>query len=226
MLGIATAALGFIGRVPHSLVLKAAIVGLAFTIGLGLGNHWATRGALERQRVDLLRYAADREAAVGEAYAKAATEHNKKLAEERERAAKADEASHTVYQAGLVAAARARANAERVLESERANLTKLTETNDGLRKVNELLVAMPADPGCVLSYRVRLALDAASGATPDSDAGDPAPGPASGIDGSAAAASPITCQQLASGYAALGEHDRLMRAWVMAWQAWAETALR
>jgi len=225
-MGLFSTAIGLVGKTPHSLLIKAATYLVAFAIGLGLGNYYATKRAMDAQRADLLKYASDREAAVGEAYGAAQRAFQDRLKVEREREIEADRASHETFQAGIVAAAKAKANAEQRLSLAFADFRKQGEIVDGLKEVNKLLAdQVPTDPGCVLPAGVRRALDAASGAGDSaSDGNSEAPSP--GVsDGPNPSATVLTCEQLARGYVNLSEHDRMLVAWVLAWQRWAYEAL-
>lgn len=204
-----------------AILSKIAIYGLTFLLGGAVGNYHATKAALERE----LQNSADRQ-----------RENHLVLFEEFRRR-NAEYKAHIEQQIGADAAAYAmltkgKAEAERAAQQARASLRialgeseKLSEANDGLRKVNEILAERPVDPGCILPPSVRQALDAAADADP-SHAGDSEAAASRGPDDGAAAAQAVTCRELARGYVELGEYGRMMRTWVLAWQAWARIALQ
>lgn len=187
-------------------------VGLALFVGLGIGNYIATKSALEEQRTDLLEYAAQREAAVGEAYAKANIEFGQKLASKMKERDDADQKAHETFQEGLRSAARDRMAAERLLAAERIAKMKELNTNEGLRQVNKQLAEDARRvPGCEFSSNTRRVLDTSVGAAGsglDPAAGGPAAEASGGVASEAGASPVLTCDQLLSGYLALGQDRR------------------
>lgn len=215
-----------IGFATGSWVKTAVWYFVAFCLGAIVNNGYATRNAVQAASDSALTYAAEREAAVGAAYAKAAADYNAKLAEDQKRRDDADHDAHVTYQAGIVAAARARSNAERALASLRAEDAKRKETIDGIRAVNQILAAeMQSVPECSFSGDLRRVLDQASGAD---GGGDPAgdapiaeadrPALPAGSAGTGAAAPPLTCDQLQDGYIAVSQWGA--RGWneAVSWQ--------
>lgn len=210
---IAGALWGKLGAIPHTVLLKIAVVLLAFSFGLACGNTWTTARAVREATRVQAEFAASREAAIGEAYARATMENNKKLAELAAQNAKADRAAHETYQKGIVDASRAKQRAERQLQTAFAESKKLRDTNDGLKNVNQMLAeAARSNPGCVLPGRVREILDAASGASDSpSDRASETDSPAVPSGSSGEAATPtnmLTCEQLSEGYVLISEWGR------------------
>jgi hypothetical protein len=216
--------MGLISRLfPAGLWMRLMVYALVFTLGLACGNGWATKRALERE----LQASADRQ-----------RENHLVLFEEFRRR-NAEYKAHIEQQIGADAAAYAmltkgKAEAERAAQQALASLRialseamKQKETNDGIRKVNDLLAAeaRAPDPLCLLDGRVRSILDYASGATDT-----PGPGiaeaasasiPVAASEEGAAAANGLTCDQLARGYVDLASWGRegwsLYRAWQEYW---------
>lgn len=218
-------------RIPSAKWIAAC--GAALFLGLMLGNLHATQRDMAQQREDLLTYAADRERAVGEAYAKASAEHAAKIKAAEEENARADKEAHDVYQAGIKASANAKATVERILAEERAKAAtqakNQTETINGLKAVNDVLAAemrnSPA-PSCILSERVRSALNAAISASNRAPGGDPEAQATGFPDGTYPGNSPLTCTDLAASMTDVLEHDAMLKAWVFSWQTWAAEALK
>lgn len=208
-----------------AILTKIAVYGLVFALGGAVGNGWATQRALQRE----LQASADRQRENHLMLFAAQKEMQAKLRAEAAQQREADKAAYAVLEKGKAEAEQAAQQARASLRVALNESQKLKETTDGLKNVADILAAearRPVDPGCVLPGRMRLALDYASGASDTAPAGDTettAPGVS---DGSASAATPLTCTELANGYVELGRHDRLMRAWILSFQAWADTALR
>lgn len=212
---------------PAGLWMRLMGFALVFTVGLALGNHWATQRALERE----LQASADRQRENHQQLIAWYAGKMKELRLAREQQEGADAAAYAILQKGKADAERAAARARASLRAALAESQKLKETTDGLKAVNEMLAAelRPNDPGCVLSSGVRRTLDLASGAVDPADSGDhPEASPPSVPDGSRSTSSDaaLTCDELARGYVALSEHGRMLSAWVQSWQAWASEALR
>lgn len=204
------------------------MVAFALFIGLGIGNFIATRSAVREATRAGLEYAAKREAAIGEAYAKFNIEFEEKMAKETARREVADAAAHKTYQDGIVQAARDRAALERFLANSRASLAKEKERSDGLSNVNTMLAeAARRVPDCTMGADIRRLLDATSGASSSGGGDNPAAAvagtPASGASIPAEAGSPLTCDQLVRGYGALGEDRRILASQLNAILDWEET---
>lgn len=224
-------ALSMLRAVPHGAAVKLATYALAFVLGLWLGNHWATREAMEAQRAELLRYAAEREAAVGEAYAMAQREFQDRLNAAAERERKADAVAHEVYQAGIRASAKGKADVERKLAAEFSKASKMKEANDGLLKVNEMLAsemaALSADPGCIMPAGVRQTLNAyIARANNRAGIGGPEAEAAGLLIGPDRPDSLLACTDLAASLIDVINHDATMISRSQAWKAWATEALR
>jgi hypothetical protein len=210
--------LGLIGNLPHALFIKAAIYALVFTIGLSVGNSWSTKAALVREQ----QASADRQRENHRQLLEWTKNVERKLKAQAEQQHEADAEAFRVYQAGIVAASRAKQTAERALATERARALNLKETSDGLKRVNEILASeMSANPGCVLSSGVRIALNAAiASLNAHPTIGSPE-GQAPGVpDGPDSPNSLLTCSDLASSVTDILEHDAMLTGWILSFQAW------
>lgn len=231
MIGALMSAWAFIGKVPY--VRTIAGVGLAFFFGMAVGNYHATQRALERTAQILLDDSARRQAANHIEILKAKKEDEQRLKTEFEQQRNADRLAYNVLAEGKAEAEDAKVRAlqaldaeQRRLSAERAKALNLTETNDGLKKVNEILAAEMVPASCVLSARVRRELNEYANAAPYPAPGDTEAPTAGLLDGTDPGAQALTCEQLSRGYLDLAEHDRMLTAWVLSWQAWAFEALR
>lgn len=209
---------GFFGVSPYQLLIIAASIALAFTIGLAFGNTWATTRAVQAT-AEAVGKARDEELA---RYTTALQEHSRRVSAELEALAKANyEAAQGAYRT----LEEERNRAARIRAQVAAALDKEKETNYGLRKVNEILAGeKPPVAECGFSGNIRRVLNEASGASspvspPDSD---PAAGgtavPAGSSEEGSAAPDRLTCSQLARGYAQLAEWGREGWAGYQAWQ--------
>src|SRR5262245_41916602 len=220
--------LSLLQSVPHGFVLRAASYLLAFALGLGLGNYHATQRALRDQATLLTKLAADREAALAEGYATAQADYAARVAEVQRREAEAARVAHQTYQAGIVAAAKARQAALAALDKERTDKHKAMETADGLARVNEILANQkPSAPGCVLSAGVRTAInDYIAASNRDLAARAAEAGVAGVLDGAPRPDPiPISCDDVARGITALVEHDAGSMLRALADEVWATKAL-
>lgn len=211
--------IGLLGKVPGALVTRLAIAGLLLSVGIGIGQHWANQAAIKI--VNDVRAEEFRKATWQ--LAKAQNEFTKRLEQERATQAAADAVAFKVYQDGIRAATNAAKRAENELANLRSDNLKLKDTTDGLKKVNEILASeiKPADPGCVLSPGVRVALDDyIASINNHPTVGDSQAAPASLPYGSAAAAPILTCSDLAASVTDILEHDAMLTAWVLSFQAW------
>jgi hypothetical protein len=211
---------------PHGLLLKAASYGLVFMLGMAVANSWATRTALEVAEDR----AAKREAAVGGALIIQQREYKARLEEERAQEQRAQTVAYDLFQQGMEEAQKARAETERRLALEFARSKQFAENIDGLKEVNKMLAeefTIPEPPsGCMLSVGVRRAIDAAIDRNNSAAARNSEADAARLLDGPDSPAQLLTCEQLAYGVTDILEHDAMLAAWVLSWQAWAKEALR
>ena len=229
---------GLLARIP---ALKwLAGIGLAFFVGLGLGNYIATERAVkEAAEIVAARDAAD-QAAQAKALLEQRSHDLQVIAQAQKTQREADEQAHLTL-AATNAAARSDADRARAqLVSERTKTNEQIRLVSDLKSVNGMLADMAREPAHTAAPSVllcggpdtRRVLDEASGAR-DSGSGDAARGAeaaaASGINTEAQAsadAPDLTCDQLLAGYVNLSEWGREGWAIVTAWQAWAGRALK
>lgn len=202
-------------------------IGLAFSIGLVIGNYQATQRALERELdASARRMASNHEYLVGY-YGK----QMKDLRMAREQNAAADRAAYAILERGRAEAAQ---SAEQARASLRAALNakqKLEVTNDGLRNVNEMLAtearANPPDPGCVMPPGVRQSVNdyiARLNASPN--IGTPA-SPATGLPlGPPGANTILACRELAASVIDILQVAGGYIARDASWRAWSAEALK
>lgn len=194
---------------------------IAFAFGGLIGNFHATKAALiEREELGAKTMAKNHEILFTE-FKKQNTELKAAVAQARA----ADTAAYAVMQKGMADAERAGRVAERALN---AALAKEKETVDGLRNVNEILASeMRPNPGCVLSPGVRLSLnDYIDSINNRPNAGPPKAASTLLAPGSHSADQPLACADLAASVRDILEHDAMLTAWVLSWQAWSTEALK
>jgi hypothetical protein len=203
--------LGLIGG-WQKLIVWAAIVGMAFTWGLYVGNKWETAAAIEREH----QASADRQRENHKQLLAWTKETERKLKADFEQERRADQIAHELYQRTIRGTQAARNAALAALSKER-------ETNDGLRKVNEILAAdvPPPSTGCVMPSSVRNALNAYIASINNhptvSGSEGIAPGFSNGPDPTDTV---LTCSELASSVTDILEHNAMLTAWILSFQAW------
>ncbi len=201
--------LGFLGGIPHALIIKAALFGLVFTLGLTIGNKWATERALIAQE----QAAADmqRESTRQIFEWKVKTEARLKAELDLQRAAS---------QAAFDTMAKGKANTDRALGIARAQIAKLMEPKHD--------VALPSpDPGCVVHPSVRIALnDAIRSINSHPDVGYTEAPPARLPDGTPPADTPLTCRELIGSMTDILAWGAGMIGLNLSWKSWAAEALK
>ena len=202
---------------PTGLLTKLAVYGLVFTIGLSVGNSWATKAALERE----LQASANRQRENHEQLITWYAEKMKEIRVSREKQADADLSAYSVMEKGKVDAERGKRLAERKLAAIMAAIAARPKP----KEPTDVAPIVPVSPDCVLPDGVRLALNGYI-ASINSNAGLAATDPASGPDGAAAANPPLTCEELAGSVTDILEHDANMIAQVLSWQQWAREVLK
>jgi hypothetical protein len=213
-------------------IAQYCFVGL---VCFGAGNYFATQRAVTMVAEAFgKREAADRDRAAREqAAATKALFEWKKTGEhhvivEAHKAQSADDKAHDT----LAESAR---QAVKTRDAALAQLQKERERNEGLLGTNAALASMAGatapDRGrdsCAFSADTRRVLDEAAGAVDEGNRGagagaaetDAARGAVAAGAAPAASANGLTCDQLARGYVALGQHDREMIGRVEAWMGW------
>ena len=204
--------LGLAGSIPHALLLKGALIVLLCSISYASGNHHATQRALTRE----LQASADRQRENNRIMFEWKTKTEEKLKADFEQERRADQIAHELYQRTIADTAKARNAALAALAKER-------ETNDGLRKVNEILAAdVPApSTGCVMPSSVRNALNAYIASINNHPTVTSSEGITPGVsDGPDTSDSVLTCSELASSVTDILEHNAMLTAWILSFQAW------
>lgn len=201
--------LGLLGSIPHMLILKAATYLLVLTLGLTIGNKWATEAALiERERVgaDTMR---ENHTILFNEFKKQNEEFRAALDQQQG----ADNAAREILDA------RAKAD-RRALEKARAQIAKLMEPKHD--------VALPSpDPGCVVHPSVRLALnDAIRSINSHPDIGYTEAAPSRVPDGTPAADTPLTCRELVGSMTDILAWGAGMIGLNLSWRSWAAEALK
>lgn len=198
--------------IPHGLVTKVALFVLVFSLGAAIGNRHATERALQRE----LQASADRQRENHKQLLAWKAETETKLKAEWEQERRADRIAHELYQRTIQETQAARNAALAALSKER-------ETTDGLRKVNEILASDVPQPsaGCVMPSSVRNAINdyIASINNHPTVVGPETFAP--GVpDGPGPSDTVLTCAELASSVTDILEHNAMLTAWILSFQAW------
>ncbi len=211
--------LGFLGAFPQKFIVWAAIIGMAFTLGMYTGNRNATERALTRE----LQASADRQRENHRQLLAWTKETERKLKADAEQQRAADKAAYDVLVNG-------KANSDRIAQQARAALAKARDEQKTLEIVqqnklaevrNELANQGPSDPGCVLSSGVRNALNSAiASINAHPVIGDTAPHAPGVPDGAYSSTTVLPCSELAAGVVNILEHDAMLTAWILSFQAW------
>lgn len=207
--------------IPGGVLTKLAIYGLVYVLGMANGQLLENRRLVEKEH----QASADRQRENHRQLLAWKAETETKLKSDYEQERRADQIAHELYQRTIRAATAAKSDAERRLAALSADNLKLTETTDGLRKVNEILAiearASPPDPGCIMAPRVRDLLDTAiervnrSSAT-GGDASGPAPIPVRPYTTPPL----LTCRQLQRGILNVLEDYAELQARIVGGTAW------
>jgi len=209
--------------IPAGIGPRLAVLGLAFVIGLRLGNHWATERAIEReQRASVAalerekQASADRQRENHKQLLAWTKDVERKLKTDAAQKQAADKAAYDVLASGKASSDRALARARSELKTlEVVQQNKLAEVR------NDLASQGPSDPGCVLSSGVRNALNSAIA----SINAHPTIGDTEGqgpriLNGPDTSDTVLTCDELAASVIDILEHDAMLTAWILSFQAW------
>jgi hypothetical protein len=208
--------LGLFGAFPQGLAIKAAAIIIACAVSYGLGNHHATQRAMQKQLIEERQASADRQRENHKQLLAWKAETESKLKADFEQERRADQIAHELYQRTIRETQAARNAALAALSKER-------ETNDGLRKVNEILAAdVPApSTGCVMPSSVRNALNAYIASINNHPTVSGSEGIAPGVSlGPDPTDTVLTCSELASSVTDILEHNAMLTAWILSFQAW------
>lgn len=198
--------------VPHALLIKVAIFVLVGGLGYAWGNHHATERALQRE----LQASADRQRENHKQLIAWKVETEAKLKSEWAQERRADQVAHELYQRTIRETEAARNAALSALAKER-------ETNNGLRKVNEILATDVPSPsaGCVMPPSVRDAIDAYIASINNHPTVTGSAGITPGLlNGPYPSNTVLTCAELASSVTDILEHNAMLTAWILSFQAW------
>jgi hypothetical protein len=212
--------MGLIGTLfAAPLFRKLAIFVIVFCAGGIVGNNHATQRALTRE----LQASADRQRENHKQLLAWKAETESKLKADFEQERRADQIAIELYQRTIQSAAAAKAEAERGLAAITTENLNLKGANDGLKKVNEILAAdVPApSTGCVMPSSVRDALNAYIASINNHPTVTSSEGVTPGVsDGPDTSDSVLTCSELASSVTDILEHNAMLTAWILSFQAW------
>lgn len=225
---------GFARNVPPAFALKAVAVALVFVLGLTIGNHWATERALQRE----LQASADRQRENHKQLLAWKLDEEKKLKADYDQQRNADRIAYNTLQDAKAESDAGKSAAERRLALAFADAAKLRMTNDGLKKVNDMLAAAESsarmaagaaasDAGCVMPPGVRQAIDGyIASVNSNPFVGNPLSETTGLPLGPVAPDSVLTCRELAASVIDIIEHDAEQVGLNSSWRVWAEEALK
>lgn len=215
-------------------IAQYAFVGvLCFSAGNFVATERALRvqvDAAARDKQATLDRAARDQAEVSKALFNWKKKDDRRVIADAAHAHSADDKVHETLSVAAHAADHTSAKALAQLEKER-------QINEGLRNVNQMLVAGMGDPApapvsvCGFSADARRVLDQASGAVDEGDSGgtigaaqaNAAGGAVAAVEAAATSADGLSCDQLYRGFVALSADDRYARSIAEGWQAfWRE----
>lgn len=220
----------FMGVGGNNPVKTWATILLVGLLSFGMGNVFANHRAVATAAREAATIVADKLSRDQAAQGRALIERAKaeKLKHDRDDliARAADDHAHKTLNATATAAERTAAAARQALAVERVRREAMEAANASASPVS-----CPVPIPFSWSGSIRVFLDAAAGAIPDSAAAgraaeDPAAGGASGTPAAAGEAARLKPDELADGYSSLGKHDQVCRGKLNAVQDWIEERLR
>lgn len=207
-----------------------ATILLVGALAFGAGNVFANKRAVATAAREAASIVADKlsrdQAAQGVALIQRDKDAKAKHDRDDQIAHAADDHAHKTLNATATAAERSAAAARQALALERQKRQSMEVANASASPASCPVPIPFSWPGTI-----RVFLDAAAGAIPDSSAADGAaedngPGGASGTPAASGEAARLKPDDLADGYSSLGKHDQVCRGKLNAAQDWIEERLR